>query len=78
MSADRICKLPPTARPWIERGPGACAFPVAGEGTDIVSCCQPRAVGAYCRAHWKLMTVRRSPAEVRQERRDFIRMARGG
>jgi hypothetical protein len=30
----------PLARPWIERGPRQCAFPI-GQGGDLHSCCAP-------------------------------------
>jgi hypothetical protein len=44
------------ARPRIEREPGQCAFPVAGEGADTLSCCHPTS-GVYCAAHRRRMTV---------------------
>ena len=41
-----------TPRPWLTREFGECAFPVGGEGEDVLSCCAPaRGPGAYCAAH---------------------------
>ena len=43
---------PATARPWITRRFGECAFPVDGEGADTRSCCGPVQPGSpYCAEH---------------------------
>src|SRR5579875_4114545 len=38
-------------RPWLTRKAGECAFPVLGEGEDVLSCCRPATDGPYCAAH---------------------------
>jgi len=38
------------AKPWTERRFGECAYPIAGEGADTVSCCAPTEK-TYCKAH---------------------------
>ena len=38
-------------RPWTSRKAGECAFPVFGEGEDVLSCCRPPPAGDYCAAH---------------------------
>lgn len=38
------------ARPWTERVFGQCAFPISGEGADVVSCCAPTDGKTYCPA----------------------------
>jgi len=93
IAVSRLAPLPPArpapavadaslAKPWTERAFGECAFPIAGEGADTVSCCQPvtpiviREVGGkptggrYCRAHERVMHVPGTHA------RDLIRSAR--
>jgi hypothetical protein len=48
---------PGTARPWLEREAGECAFPV-GEPDQAwmqLSCCAPTGGGTYCPAHRALM-----------------------
>jgi GcrA cell cycle regulator len=37
-------------RPWLDRGPRDCPWPVGGEGADTLSCCAPKD-GRYCSAH---------------------------
>ena len=48
-----------TSRPWLMRLPGECAFPVAGEGVGLRSCCRPSGDDRYCAAHAARM---RSPS----------------
>lgn len=48
------------ARPWVERGPGQCAFPVSGAGADTYSCCRPTKAN-YCAEHWRIMTAPTQP-----------------
>lgn len=44
------------AKPWLERVFGECAYPVAGEGADTMSCCFKTVDGArYCPGHHKVM-----------------------
>ncbi len=49
------------ARPWMSRRPGECAWPVAGEGVDVLACCalvgHRREAWAYCPAHRELMIL---------------------
>jgi len=42
--------IPPSAKHWTERKDGQCAWPVAGEGADTISCCRPLA-GRWCAEH---------------------------
>jgi GcrA cell cycle regulator len=43
-------------RPWLSREAGECAFPVGGDGVEIVSCCAPaRPRSAYCEAHHRVV-----------------------
>jgi GcrA cell cycle regulator len=51
-------------RPWLERAPGQCAFPVSGDGEAVMSCCAPSGLRPYCPAHAARMYVRRSPAQM--------------
>jgi hypothetical protein len=52
--------VPPTAKHWLERAFGECAFPVDGAGVDLISCCRkgwrttPDAA-AYCDEHRAVM-----------------------
>ena len=52
--------VPPTAKHWLQRSFGECAFPVDGAGVDLVSCCRkgwrttPDAA-AYCTEHRAVM-----------------------
>lgn len=59
------------ARPWIERGPGQCAYPISGEGADTFSCCAPTAA-TYCKAHAAVM-FKPIPAE---DNKRLLRLAR--
>lgn len=47
------------ARPWIDRGPKECAWPIEmGERpADTWSCCAPISKGSYCEAHNARMWV---------------------
>jgi len=58
--------VPATAKPWLERDFGECAFPVAGEGADTFSCCQPIHRNGYCADHVAVMfeprTARPTPS----------------
>lgn len=40
----------PNARPWMQRRPGECKWPI-GERGDIQSCCNPIAHGSFCEGH---------------------------
>jgi hypothetical protein len=43
-------------KPWLERKFGECAYPVAGDGAGLMSCCGPVwEARAYCRAHAEVM-----------------------
>lgn len=52
-------------RPWMQRAPGQCAFPVSGERETLMSCCAPSGLKSYCPAHTAAMYVRRSAAQMR-------------
>lgn len=47
----------PNAKPWLGREAKQCAFPVSGEGTDTVSCCNP-AEAVYCPGHMAIAYVK--------------------
>jgi GcrA cell cycle regulator len=52
-----------TPRPWLSRTFGECAFPVGGEGVELMSCCakvKPRS--SYCPAHHAIAFRPLSPA----------------
>ena len=49
--------IPPTAKHWTERQTGECTWPVAGEGADTISCCQP-ATGRWCPDHNAIGSVK--------------------
>ncbi|MBS0409795.1 MAG: hypothetical protein JSR86_07760 [Proteobacteria bacterium] len=38
-------------RPWLSRSENECAYPVAGEGDDVLSCCNTPVRGGYCEGH---------------------------
>lgn len=44
-------------RPWISRAFGECAYSVAGDGADTLSCCNPTEA-RYCAPHRKLMVAK--------------------
>jgi hypothetical protein len=56
----RIVLLTGLERVWTERAFAQCAFPVAGEGADTLSCCAPTGGKVYCPAHRKIMYQPRS------------------
>lgn len=42
-------------KPWTERAPGECTWPVSGEGADTFSCCAPVAGGySWCPDHCRV------------------------
>lgn len=56
----------PTAcrpKPWLERRAGECAFPVAGDGEAVISCCAPSEGSTYCPAHRSAMYIQRTEAQ---------------
>ena len=55
------------ARPWMERGPGQCAFPL-GERYAVMSCCAPTAE-TYCKAHRAMMGGNREPWSPKDHRK---------
>ena len=58
--------IPATAKVWIERRFGECAFPVDGEGAETRSCCGPTGQGsAYCNTHRRVMYVASRPLKTR-------------
>lgn len=59
-------------RPWKERAPGQCAWPVAGEGEHVLSCCAPSGRDSYCPAHRQAM----HPPRAEGEAQELERMAR--
>jgi hypothetical protein len=66
------------ARPWEERRPGQCAFPI-GQGDGLLSCCAPTETVAdkrriYCLACESVVYQQVTPAKKR-ERRRIVRLA---
>ena len=56
-------------RPWMDREPGECAWPVSGEGEYILSCCAPSGRRTYCDEHrLKLYRDRVADEPARLER----------
>ncbi len=53
-------------KPWLERKPFECAYPVSGEGADTFSCCAPVwEQRPYCQPHAERVFVKpRSEAEI--------------
>lgn len=50
-----IPDLAQTARPWLTRRSGECAFPIKGEGWTLRSCCRPAGLRGYCQRHEAIM-----------------------
>ena len=50
-------------KPWMKRLPGECAFPVAGDGEAVISCCAPSGRRGYCETHVGAMYMRRTPTQ---------------
>lgn len=72
-----VAEVPTTAKPWILREYGECAYPVAGTGADTFSCCQPVKDGKpYCAGHWRIMHAPKPAAELRRERRYIEHLVR--
>jgi hypothetical protein len=46
----------PTARPWLDRGPGECQWPVGEPDIPMrqLSCCAPTEGAIYCALHLSL------------------------
>jgi hypothetical protein len=53
-------------RPWLEREPGECAYPIRGEGVELISCAQAAKRGGYCAAHRRAMFRAADPEEARE------------
>lgn len=59
--------IPATAKHWIERAPCQCAWPVAGQGYETLSCCAPTREGsAYCAPHYAAMHMPPKPGMTAQ------------
>lgn len=58
-------------RPWLERGPFMCKWPVGGEGADMLMCCRPAASNVYCPEHAAVAFTpsARKPATAPSQRR---------
>lgn len=53
-AVDAFAPLPgSTPLPWTQRPSMACAWPVGGEGADLLSCCLPTDGGSWCAGHAK-------------------------
>ena len=56
-------EIPPTAKPWEERGPRECAFPVNRGGETLWSCCAPgEPKQVYCKACRSRMFYAKQPS----------------
>lgn len=45
----------------LERKFGECCFPVEGDGSDTLYCCEPAITGKhYCKKHYRVMYVMRT------------------
>lgn len=54
--------------PWLSREAHHCAFPVGGEGVDLISCAAPcRPKSAYCAEHHAVMFRRAGPVAAPKE-----------
>ena len=51
----------PSARPWMERKPGECKWPI-GERHAVMSCCNPIAVASFCAGHAAVGYDTRAPS----------------
>ena len=59
-----------TPRPWLTREFGECAFPVGGDGDQLMSCCAPvKARSGYCPTHHAVAFRPVSPAGAPEARR---------
>lgn len=53
-------------RPWLERGPFMCKWPVGGDGADMLMCCSPAPTNRYCDEHSQIAfrsVERKAPTE---------------
>jgi GcrA cell cycle regulator len=59
-----------TPRHWLSREAGECAFPVGGDGAELLSCCAPaRSRSAYCGAHHRVVFKSVAPSARAAEQR---------
>lgn len=66
--------IPATAKHWIERKPCQCAWPVAGQGYETLSCCAPTQPGSsYCAPHY---AAGRMPPKANMTAQSLIRSVR--
>lgn len=57
------------AKPWLERAFGECAFPIAGEGAETVSCCGKTGGATYCAPHRAVMFQPLPPGRKKSDKR---------
>lgn len=63
-------------KPWLERALGECAFPVGGDGCDVISCCETATPGsAYCPDHHRAVFRPFSPTARAAEQRRWDKAA---
>lgn len=65
IKAPLAADIPITAKSWLDRKSGECAFPVDGEGADTRSCCGKTDGSTYCDPHRLVMYVDGRPAKLR-------------
>lgn len=68
-------------RPWTDRRPGECAWPVAGTGADTRSCCAPVEPGSqvpYCPGHLHVRTSKGLYGVFAQSAQQMVRALRRG
>lgn len=66
-------------RPWSERRPNECSWPVGGDGAEIMSCCAPVHARGWCSKHFAIGVQPPSVKRRVDERLEIIprrRMAR--
>lgn len=76
LPAPRLVDDGTTAKPWLVRAFGECAYPVSGDGADAYSCCATVKGGSpYCQEHFDLMYAPRAPSKKKGEKRWFNALA---
>lgn len=66
-------------KPWELRGRRECAFPVAGCGSMVLSCCEPiQGRGPYCHAHHELASGRAYPVDEPANAAELLALAQAG
>ena len=59
-------------RPWLSREDNECAYPVAGEGAMVLSCCNRATRSGYCQAHRNAIVGRPPGLSMEEELVDVL------